>query len=93
MGLVRILIDRDQEYAEPALPQGLRELYDGDLHFPAPPTQRPRLHVRADHSVRSAFIGAILAARFAGTIAAINEQMPSAKVAVPRAGGSHHLTP
>ena len=49
--------------------------------------------VCADHSVRSAFIGAILAARFAGTMAAINEQIPSAKVAVPRAGGSHHLTP
>ena len=33
MGLVRTLIDCDQEYAEPALPQVLRELYDGDLHF------------------------------------------------------------
>ena len=41
MGLVRTLIDRDQEYAEPALPRGLRELYDGDLHFPTPPAQRP----------------------------------------------------
>ena len=41
MGLVRTLIDRDQEYAEPALPQGLRELYDGDLHFPTPPARRP----------------------------------------------------
>jgi hypothetical protein len=41
MGLVRTLIDSDQEYAEPALPQGLRELYDGDLHFPARPVQRP----------------------------------------------------
>ena len=33
MGLVRTLFDRDQQYAEPALPQGLRALYDGDLHF------------------------------------------------------------
>lgn len=41
MGLVRTLIDCDQEYREPALPQGLRELYDGDLHFPAPSAQRP----------------------------------------------------
>jgi riboflavin biosynthesis pyrimidine reductase len=41
MGLVCTLIDRDQKYAEPALPQGLRELYDGDLHFPTPPAQRP----------------------------------------------------
>ena len=40
MGLVRTLIDRDQEYAELMLPQGLRELYDGDLHFPRPPAQR-----------------------------------------------------
>jgi riboflavin biosynthesis pyrimidine reductase len=41
MGLVRTIIDRDQGYAESALPQGLRELYDGDLHFPATPAQRP----------------------------------------------------
>ena len=41
MGLVRTIIDRDQGYAEPALPQRLRELYDGDLHFPATPAQRP----------------------------------------------------
>jgi len=34
-------MDHDQEHAEPALPQGLRELYDGDLHFPTPPDQRP----------------------------------------------------
>lgn len=33
MGLVRTLIDCEQEYTEPALPQELRELYDGDLHF------------------------------------------------------------
>ena len=41
MGLVRTLIDRDQTYAEPVLPRGLRELYDGDLHFRTPPAQRP----------------------------------------------------
>src|SRR5215471_9611439 len=40
MGLVRTLIDRDQEYGDLTLPQGLRELYDGDLHFPRPPAQR-----------------------------------------------------
>jgi len=41
MGLVRTLIDRDQECAEPSLPQGLRELYDGDLQFRTRPAQRP----------------------------------------------------
>jgi len=41
MGLVRTLIDRDQEYTGPSLPQGLRELYDGDLQFRTPPVQRP----------------------------------------------------
>lgn len=41
MRLARTLIDRDQAYAEPVLPQGLQELYDGDLHFPKPPAQRP----------------------------------------------------
>ena len=41
MGLVRTLIDGDQEYTEPALPQGLRELYDGDLHFRTSPGERP----------------------------------------------------
>ena len=41
MGLVRTLIDSDQEHMEPALPQGLRELYDGDLHFRTPPAERP----------------------------------------------------
>lgn len=39
MGLVRTLVD--QKYAEPVLPRGLRELYDGDLHFPAASAQRP----------------------------------------------------
>jgi hypothetical protein len=41
MGLVRTLIDCDGEYIEPALPQGLSELYDGDLHFPTSPAARP----------------------------------------------------
>jgi hypothetical protein len=41
MGLVQTLIDCDQEYAEPALPQGLRKLYDGDLHFRRSPAARP----------------------------------------------------
>jgi len=41
MGLVRTLIDVDQENTEPALPQGLRELYDGGLHFPTSPADRP----------------------------------------------------
>jgi len=41
MGLVRTIIDRDQGHGDSALPQRLRELYDGDLHFPATPAQRP----------------------------------------------------
>jgi len=41
MGLVRTLIDSDQEHTEPALPQGLRELYDGELHFRTPTVDRP----------------------------------------------------
>jgi riboflavin biosynthesis pyrimidine reductase len=41
MGLVRTLIDRDREYAESALPQKLRELYDGDLRFRRSPAARP----------------------------------------------------
>lgn len=41
MGLVRTLIDCDQEYTEPALPSGLSELYDGDLRFPTSPAERP----------------------------------------------------
>jgi riboflavin biosynthesis pyrimidine reductase len=41
MGLVRTLIDCDKENAEPALPQELRELYDGDLHFRPSPASRP----------------------------------------------------
>src|SRR5690348_16583677 len=41
MTLVRTLIDRDQDHIEPALPPGLRELYDGDLHFRTSPAERP----------------------------------------------------
>jgi riboflavin biosynthesis pyrimidine reductase len=41
MGLVRTLIDCDKQYAESALPQELRELYDGDLHFHTPDAARP----------------------------------------------------
>ena len=41
MGLVRTLIDCDEANVESALPQKLRELYDGDLHFRASPAARP----------------------------------------------------
>ncbi|MGD0737945.1 MAG: dihydrofolate reductase family protein [Terracidiphilus sp.] len=41
MGLVRTLIDCDRGYAAPALPQKLRELYDGDLHFRTSSAARP----------------------------------------------------
>src|SRR6516162_5032500 len=41
MRLVRTLFDGDQEHTEAALPQGLRELYDGDLHFRTSPGERP----------------------------------------------------
>ena len=41
MALVRTLIDRDQVYLEPALPRGLRELYDGNLHYGRTPADRP----------------------------------------------------
>lgn len=41
MGLVRTLIEHDQEYAQAVLPQGLCDLYDGDLQFPAGSAQRP----------------------------------------------------
>src|SRR5215469_4914631 len=41
MALVRTLIDRSQDHFEPALPPGLRELYDGNLHFPTPSAARP----------------------------------------------------
>lgn len=41
MALVRTLIDCDQNRFEPALPPGLRELYDGDLHFRTSAGERP----------------------------------------------------
>ncbi|MGA7830307.1 MAG: dihydrofolate reductase family protein [Terracidiphilus sp.] len=41
MRLVRTLIDCDQQYTETALPQGLRELYGGDLHLQTPGVARP----------------------------------------------------
>jgi len=41
MELVKTLIERDRDYAEASLPQGLRDLYDGDLHFRIPPAERP----------------------------------------------------
>jgi len=41
MRLIRTLIDRDQDHFEPALPPGLSELYDGDLHFRTSPAERP----------------------------------------------------
>ena len=41
MALVRTLIDREQDHVEPALPPGLRELYDGSLNFGTSFTDRP----------------------------------------------------
>jgi len=41
MQLVRTLIDCDNQYAESALPQELRELYDGDLHLHTSAAARP----------------------------------------------------
>jgi riboflavin biosynthesis pyrimidine reductase len=41
MELVHTLIDSDKEYTESVLPQELRELYDGDLHFRTLPAARP----------------------------------------------------
>jgi riboflavin biosynthesis pyrimidine reductase len=41
MRLVRTLIDCDKKYAESALPQELRELYDGDLHLHTAGAARP----------------------------------------------------
>ncbi len=41
MALIQTVIDRERDQLEPALPQGLRELYDGDLSFPESPAQRP----------------------------------------------------
>lgn len=41
MALQRTLIDRDHDHSEPALPPGLRDLYDGDLSFRISPAERP----------------------------------------------------
>jgi riboflavin biosynthesis pyrimidine reductase len=41
MGLIRTLIDRDQDHFEPALPPGLRDLYDGNLLFRESHAERP----------------------------------------------------
>jgi riboflavin biosynthesis pyrimidine reductase len=41
MRLVQTLVDCDKEYAEPALPPELREMYDGDLRFRASSGGRP----------------------------------------------------
>ena len=41
MGLVRTLMDCDNGHPESALPQELRELYDGDLHFRTSLAARP----------------------------------------------------
>jgi len=41
MRLVRTLIDSDNQHTESALPQELRELYDGDLHLRASRAARP----------------------------------------------------
>jgi riboflavin biosynthesis pyrimidine reductase len=41
MPFIRTLIDRDQDHFEPALPPGLRDLYDGNLSFHASSAQRP----------------------------------------------------
>ena len=41
MASIRTLVDRDQNKSKPVLPPGLRDLYDGDLHFQTLPTERP----------------------------------------------------
>lgn len=41
MALVRTLLDCKQDPSEPALPPGLRELYDGNLHYGRPSADRP----------------------------------------------------
>ncbi len=38
---IRTVVERDHGPTTPVLPAGLRELYDGDLHFPAAPDRRP----------------------------------------------------
>ena len=41
MGLVQTLFEGGQEHRQTALPEGLRDLYGGDLHFPPSSAQRP----------------------------------------------------
>jgi riboflavin biosynthesis pyrimidine reductase len=41
MELIRTLVDRDQGRSAPALPRGLRDLYDGNLPFGPSPAERP----------------------------------------------------
>jgi riboflavin biosynthesis pyrimidine reductase len=41
MPLIQTLLDRDRQPTGHTLPQALFELYDGDLHFPAAPADRP----------------------------------------------------
>src|SRR5215469_15816138 len=41
MELVKTLIERDRDDKDGSLPKGLRELYDGDLHFRIPSAERP----------------------------------------------------
>jgi riboflavin biosynthesis pyrimidine reductase len=38
---IRTLVDRDQDKLKPGLLPGLRDLYDGDLHFQTGPAERP----------------------------------------------------
>src|SRR5215469_12684837 len=41
MEFIRAFIEAEQRHAQTALPEGLRDLYGGDLHFPAGTAQRP----------------------------------------------------
>ena len=41
MAFIRTIMDCDQEHAEPSLPPGLSDLYDGDLLFGKLPADRP----------------------------------------------------
>ena len=41
MELLKTLVERDRDFADASLPQGLRELYDGDLRFRIPPREWP----------------------------------------------------
>ena len=38
---IRTLVDRDRDKLNPGLPPGLRDIYDGDLHFQTAPAERP----------------------------------------------------